>query len=418
MKVLFFSNIPVEQSSNGGYNGGGWISSLINHLQNRSNVEVGVGYFGPKDFFVEKDGVSLFQIQTYSNKGKIKKIARVLELLGPNYLVAEKKKWKYYEKKISNVVNYFSPDIIQIFGSERHFGLIANVVNVPVVLHIQGILNPCFNAFFPPGFSWQLNGLFKDKLKLFLDKRMWEQSCFREKEIFKRVRYYIGRTDWDERVTKIFNPNARYFYGSEILRNSFYEEKKRDIPFKLTIISTISSPFYKGFDMVLKTANILKKELSLDFEWKVFGNVNPKVSEKIVGLSHNEVNVAIMGVASQEQLQKEMCASTLYMHPSYIDNSPNSVCEAQLLGVTVIAANVGGVSSIVEDGKTGFLVPANDPYQAAYLIKKLNDNKQLNVEIGSNARKQACIRHDPEKIIRELFSTYECILEKENNELR
>lgn len=416
MKILFFSNIPVMQNVNGGYNGGGWISSLINQLQARREIEIGVGFLGACDSVVEKNGVSLFQIQACSNNGMKKKIVRALELLNPNYLAAEKKKWTYYEDKLSEVIKKFSPDIVHIFGSERHFGLIGDRVNIPVVLHIQGILNPYLNAYLPPFFSWHLNGNLIDRFKLFLNKRMWEQDCFREKEILKRVRYYIGRTDWDERVTKIFNSNAKYFYGSEILRSSFYEEKNREIPSKLTIVSTISSPYYKGFDVVLKTAKLLKNELMLDFEWKVFGNIDYDVVEKITEVSHKDVHVSVMGVATQEQLQKEICSSTLYVHPSYIDNSPNSVCEAQLLGTTVIAANVGGLPSIIDDGKTGFLVPANDPYQIAYLIKKLNDDKQKNVEIGNNGRKQAAIRHNPEKIVDDLISTYEHILLIEKNE--
>lgn len=410
MKVLFFSNIPIAQSFNGGYNGGGWISSLINYLQNHTDIKIGVGYFGPRDSFIEKDGLSLFQIQAYSNKGIIKKIANAFKLLAPNYLAVEKKNWKYYEEKLSDVVKIFSPDIIHVFGSEQHFGLIAGCVKVPVVLHIQGILNPYFNAYLPPFFSWHLNDSLKNKLKFLLNKRIWEQGCYREKEIMRRVHYYIGRTDWDERVTKIFNPNARYFYGSEILRDSFYEEKKRNLPSKLTIISTISSPYYKGFDVVLKTANLLKKEMSLDFEWKVFGNVNFRVAEKITGISHNDVNVSVMGVATQELLKEVLCSSTLYVHPSYIDNSPNSVCEAQLLGLTVIAANVGGLPSLIENGVSGFLVPANDPYQLAYLILHLYSDTDLNKSIGQKAKNRALQRHDKKNISDNLLNIYSEIL--------
>ena len=112
-----------------------------------------------------------------------------------------------------------------------------------------------------------------------------------------------------------------------------------------------------------------------------------------------------------QSLSKESITnSTVYVHPSYIDNSPNSVCEAQILGVPVIAANVGGLPSIINNGETGFLVPANDPYQMAYLIHLLQKDEILNQRIGENAHLQALKRHDRNTIIKQLLEVYDNIL--------
>ena len=42
-----------------------------------------------------------------------------------------------------------------------------------------------------------------------------------------------------------------------------------------------------------------------------------------------------------EQVAQELSSSRVYIHPAIIDNSPNSLCEAQIVGCPVIAANVG-----------------------------------------------------------------------------
>ena len=102
--------------------------------------------------------------------------------------------------------------------------------------------------------------------------------------------------------------------------------------------------------------------------------------------------------------------STVYVQPSYIENYPNSVAEAQILGVPVVATNVGGTSSMVTHGKDGFLFPATDPYMAAYSIKYLIDNEKINVEIGRQACYTALLRHDKIKIIEQLLNTYKDIL--------
>ena len=68
---------------------------------------------------------------------------------------------------------------------------------------------------------------------------------------------------------------------------------------------------------------------------------------------------------------------------------------------------------MIEDSKNGFLVPANDPYQLSFIINKLNSNKELNKNIGINARKTALQRHDKNAIVENLLKTYHELLDKE-----
>ena len=403
MRILFFSNIPIVGNTKDGYNGGGWISSLITQLSHSNNIEMAVGFFGNNDKTSKHDNITFYEISRCSNS-LLQKLKRKISLLSSKHLDAEKKTWSTYDGKLLKIVESFKPDIIHIFGSEQQFGLIANRTNIPLVLHIQGIINPYFNALYPPSFS-QPFGL-KHRIK----HHIWEQDCLREKEILSRVHNYIGRTAWDKRVTSIFNKTANYFYGGETLRDVFYEKCSRQIPQKLTIVSTISDPYYKGYDLILKTANLMKRQLELDFEWIVFGNVDPQYIEKKVGIKHEQVNVNLAGVTDASNLKKQISNSTLFVHPSYIDNSPNSVCEAQLLGSTVIAANVGGLPSLIENSVNGFLVPANDPYQLAYLIQELYSDPDLNISIGQKAKEIALQRHDQKKISDNLLDIYSKLL--------
>ena len=145
------------------------------------------------------------------------------------------------------------------------------------------------------------------------------------------------------------------------------------------------------------------------FQWNVYGNIDPEFIEKHIGLSHQDVNVNLCGVASAETLRDALLSSTMYFHSSYIENSPNSVGEAQMVGVPVVASRVGGTDSMVEHGKTGFLYPVTDPYIAAYYIKRLIDNKEENMAIGIKAREIALVRHDKRQIVKELLDVYEQI---------
>ena len=164
-----------------------------------------------------------------------------------------------------------------------------------------------------------------------------------------------------------------------------------------------------------KTAKLLKEFTDLDFEWRIYGGADLQFWQKRLQISAGDVNVLSCGVASAEKLRDELLNADLYIHPSYIDNSPNSVCEAQLLGVPVIAVNSGGVSSIVEDQKSGLLVPANDPVMLAEKIKTLLADSALAHSLSENTAKISAGRHDPDTVTQAALAAYEKLLQTGNS---
>ena len=51
------------------------------------------------------------------------------------------------------MIDAYQPDVIHCWGSELCFGLIAKYTDIPVVMHIQGIINPIYDAYCPAGMS-------------------------------------------------------------------------------------------------------------------------------------------------------------------------------------------------------------------------------------------------------------------------
>lgn len=415
MRILWITatagNYQSPHSCGGGYNGGGWISSMQNELAKRDDIKLGIAFCrNGEPAKVEQDGVVYYPIPHHTKSKKDK----ILDLFKLNDATRDEVLWPYYEHKFKEVIEDFKPDVIHIFGSELYHGLAARVAgNIPMVLHIQGLLSLSIYILLPPGFSrreYIMSGKgLKGKFHHLQYLAYWKRSAYREKAILNAVFNVIGRTDWDRQAMAVLNPKAKYYYGGEILRDVFYEARKRQIPNVPTITTTISFPTYKGYDVILKVAYILKNELHLNFQWNVYGNIDPEFIEKHIGLSHQDLNVNLCGVASAETLCDALLSSTMYFHSSYIENSPNSVGEAQMVGVPVVASRVGGTDSMVEHGKTGFLYPVTDPYIAAYYIKRLIDNKEENMAIGIKAREIALVRHDKRQIVKELLDVYEQI---------
>lgn len=392
MRVLWFSPTPSLYSSySNSHNGGGWISSLEQIVRSVNDISLGVAFKldgqKPKNII---DDVTYYCIDSKSNGVQ-----------------------KYIE-----IIDDFKPDIIQIFGSENEFGDICSHTDIPVVIHMQGCLPPYHNALFPVGMN-KFDFLIGRGLTLRRRFMGWRsEPSFRrraEHEIntIRSCKFFMGRTDWDKALVNLFNPTAKYFHCEEALRDSFLNMDKHWAPSsqdKIKIISVISNPWYKGVDLILKTAKLLKRFTSMSFEWNVFGVSDIRFYEYKYGIFANNVNVNIRGSVGKEVLVNELCNSSVYVHPSYIDNSPNSVCEAQFIGIPVLATNVGGIPSLVKDGETGFLFPANDPYMLANLIKTIVNDVSLSGKISSAEISVAKTRHNPDSIKTTLLNVYNYIL--------
>lgn len=103
---------------------------------------------------------------------------------------------------------------------------------------------------------------------------------------------------------------------------------------------------------------------------------------RLTDIKLNEVNVSVRGVIDAKQLVDVVMSADVFVHPSYIENSPNTVCEAQVLGIPVIATNVGGVSSLITDMEDAILVPSHDIYMIAAKLKLLLENVELSMSLG------------------------------------
>lgn len=407
MKILWCTHsLAGFKPEVGGYYGCGWITSLLEQFANLDGIEIGIAFFYSDDAGpIIKDKITYYPI----TQGKVSVLGKMKTFFG-DYSAWEREEISHLDR-LQVIVEKFKPDVIHVWGTETDMGLIANRVEVPVIVHLQGLLNPIFNALLPPGVN-QSDYIFKDgfsPIKILNNLNAlnyWKYKISREVRILRSCKNYFGRTHWDKAISRLYSPNGEYYYCSEILRDIFYHgEWARDTS-KTRILSTISSPLYKGADLVLKTAHLLKEYAKIDFEWNLVGVSNVKLQEKITHIKASEVNVYCRGVKTPEELYQLAWKSSVYFHPSYIDNSPNSVCEAQIIGLPVIAVNVGGVSTLIEDKKTGILTPPNEPHMAAMNILNLLDDNKLLVSLSVNSKEEACKRHNPRGIINSLLSLY------------
>lgn len=406
------------KATNSDYNGGGWIPSLQKLVIYSKETILGLAYITNAQKNKEVQDNTIYYPIYENPKNSWQKIN--------GYYGGYKKIDSHkYLNQIQQIIEDFHPDIIHLFGLENPLATILGNTMIPIVVHLQGLLKPYDNAFFPVGFNKSSFLIpFSIREWIFRNGYIFAKDNIhvrgeKELSLFKKVDYAMGRTTWDYQVSQLLAPQSKYFHVDEVLRDVFYENAGKWRYSKvqeLKIISTLSNTVYKGLDTILKTANLLKTQSNIPFTWKIVGiNLQDQIVrffERKLRISGKDVNIEYAGVMDACELCNELLNNHIYVHPSYIDNSPNSVCEAQLLGMPVIGTYVGGIPSLINNNEDGLLVPANAPYELAYLLKNLYLEQDLATKLGNGAYNTASKRHNKEKILYDLMSVYKNVIEK------
>jgi glycosyltransferase involved in cell wall biosynthesis len=228
----------------------------------------------------------------------------------------------------------------------------------------------------------------------------------------------MGRTDWDRNYIEMLNPSATYFHCEELLRRAFYEntwQKQNKNPSDKTFVltSTINPNMYKGLDLIYRTLPLLEGK---SIQWNILGikedsSLN-KAIQRILKIKKTPAELIFHGSVGETELIDVLKQSDVFVHPSYIDNSPNSVCEAMLLSMPVIASSVGGVPSLITHKESGILFNPYDRFDLAGWIHHLMRFPEKGIEYGQTAREIAQERHNPDKILKNLLEIYSSVIQK------
>ena len=100
----------------------------------------------------------------------------------------------------------------------------------------------------------------------------------------------------------------------------------------------------------------------------------------------------------------------VFVCPSAIENSPNSIGEAQLLGTPVVSSYVGGTMDMVKDNETGFLYRFEETSLLAQRVCELFANRDLCNRLSEQARIAAKQRHCKEVNAATLLGIYNKIV--------
>jgi glycosyltransferase involved in cell wall biosynthesis len=166
----------------------------------------------------------------------------------------------------------------------------------------------------------------------------------------------------------------------------------------------------KRYDNFLKAAAIVNKTLP-DTRYALLGDGPLRSELENLG---QELGIASKVTFFGEQLDtiSHVAAFDIFALISETEGLSLSICEAMALGKPVVATDVGGNRELVENGKTGFLVPLEDIEALAGAIVRLLQNPEMAYDMGQKAREKIVNQFGLERYINEYQNLYEDTLKQ------
>ena len=382
----------------------GWLTGISNQLRKRHDIEM--HYVFPQSlrkpiFKKEKNGIFFWGF--YNNT--------------PNEYDCSTERKSY----IARIVNEIKPDIIHIFGTELAHSLECMQVvsnKSKIVISIQGLVSELAKVYTKkiPIYeqiihSFDSNGILEQKYKFY-------RRGINEKRLLEQAVNVIGRTAWDKRCVKRIHPGCKYYYCSETLREPFYEGTWRinSIRRYSIYISQASYPI-KGIHIFVEALNkILQKYpetvvyIAGDKAFLQGDHSYGKYVSKLINKYDLKNHLKFLGSLSAEKVKEKLLSVHIAVMPSLLENSPNSIGEAMMLGTPVVAADVGGIPSLVRNQKESLLYSGYSATDLAKCIEYIFDHDTVAEKLSENGRKRAIKLYDRDANMKQLMRIYEKML--------
>ena len=307
----------------------------------------------------------------------------------PSFFLTEIFKLKKYVKSLL-------PDIIHIHGTEEFTILFPKGV-APVVVSMQGIISACRKSV--------------GRGSPFL----WRVAELREKIGIAKNKYFLTRTEFDHGYVKSIKPDAVIYHLWEVIDQTFSSVVRESYQEKSILFVGGRNPV-KGFDILIEALpSIVEKFPGLTCH--VVGmsatDLLKRDVERLKSLKVEE-NFIFHGRLNPSALATLHGIARVFVLPSRCENSPNALCEAMLSGLPVVAARVGGIPSIIEHEKTGYLFDPLSPKSLSHSVCYALQNPDLTKTIARNAQNIAKMRHQPDEIAQKLLDFYNDIIRRES----
>jgi glycosyltransferase involved in cell wall biosynthesis len=134
------------------------------------------------------------------------------------------------------------------------------------------------------------------------------------------------------------------------------------------------------------------------------GNHSARLEARVRQSPHRD---RIRTLGHRDDVPDILSASVVFVLPSIYEGFPGAAIEAMALGLPVVASSIPTLREVVEEGRSGLLVPPNEPPKLAGAIGKVLDDPKLARRLGDRGRHLFVTRLTAEPSHRRMIELYE-----------
>ncbi len=305
-----------------------------------------------------------------------------------------------------------SPDIVQIWGTEKSYYLLAQETfhDVPSVVYIQGVITKIADDYSVGLSEWtklcniSIQDLYRGTW-ISRTQRHFRKMAKVEQKILQNSYGIILENDWCEDQMNAIAPGKQFFRSKLPIKQVFFDKEwDIDAVTAHTIFTNAGAAPIKGHHILFKALGIVKREfadvkviipgfsrMGNSFKDRIGRNGYSNYLSKLIRKYHLEDNIQYVGVLNSEEMAEMIAKCNVFVMPSCIENHSSSLIEAMVVGAPCVSSFVGGVGSIAVHNKNSLLYNYPDAEALAGLICRVLRNRELAVSLSGNAKK---IRED------------------------
>jgi glycosyltransferase involved in cell wall biosynthesis len=241
---------------------------------------------------------------------------------------------------ISRELRRIRPDLVHAWGTEFGSAAVAGRLNYPALVTMQGILT-WYGSVFP------------------LNRHM-KLSRFLEPGSLRRARIATCESSFGMRYLADRYPHLKLLQVEHAPNPLFSTVRREPQSAPARIVCVGSFLYWKGADVVLKALDGMVNEAPFELVW--IGSRNEALEQELRAQTSRELwgRVTFQHDLPPARIAEELRRATLMLHAARADNSPNSVKEAVVAGVPVVATETGGIPDYVKSGLNGLLFRSGD----------------------------------------------------------
>lgn len=183
---------------------------------------------------------------------------------------------------------------------------------------------------------------------------------------------------------------ARHGYRTRVIRNIVDTSRFRfraRVPLRPRLLSTRNLEPYYRVDNTMRAFALLKERYP-DATLTIAGYGSEEERLRRLATSLKISGIRFVGRVEPHAMPALYDGGDIFVNSSVVDNQPISVLEAFAAGLPVVTTGTGDISSMVQDGETGLIVPSEDPRAMAEALKSLLENPDRALAMARRAREQ------------------------------